>query len=71
VQNKWIYEWFPQVQYKKTKVGQFSLDGLTLINTYESIAEAAKAVGVSAPSISNVCSGKGKTAKGYVWKYIL
>ena len=71
VQNKWIYEWFPHAQYKKTKVGQFSLDGLTLINTYESIAEAAKAVGVSAPSISNVCSGKGKTAKGYVWKYIL
>lgn len=71
VQNKWIYEWFPQAQYKKTKVGQFSLDGLTLINTYESIAEAAKAVGVSAPSISNVCSGKGRTAKGYVWKYIL
>jgi len=70
VQNKWIYEWFPQTQYKKTKVGQFSLDGLTLINTYESIADAAKAVGISAPSISSACSGKGKTAKGYVWKYI-
>lgn len=71
VQNKWIYEWFPQVLYKKTKVGQYSRDGLTLINTYESIADAAKAVGVAAPSISNACSGKYKTAKGYVWKYIL
>ena len=36
---------------------------------YDSIIEAAKAVGVQSPSISAVCRGIGKTAGGFHWRY--
>lgn len=51
-------------------VSQYSLDG-SFIKSYPSVKEAAIAVGIKKSSqITSVCKGHGKTAKGYVWKYI-
>jgi hypothetical protein len=44
------------------------LNGL-VINTFDSVNEAAKYIGVSASNIGLCASGKRKTAKGYSWKY--
>ena len=52
------------------KVAQYDLND-NFIRTFDSIKEATKAVnlkGVS--SISNVLSGKRKTARGFKWKYV-
>ena len=40
-----------------------------VLGEYRSQTEAAKAVGVSSPSISMCCTGVSKTAGGYYWKY--
>jgi group I intron endonuclease len=51
-----------------TKVGQYNIEG-NFIKFYESIAEAARCVGLkSKTSIENVIRGKGKTAAGFIWK---
>lgn len=56
-----------RVQCKKirqyTKTGDF-------VAEFESIKEAAAAVGASPPNISAICLGKGKTCKGYIWKFV-
>ena len=54
---------------KTTKaVDQFSLE-YKFIQTYNSIAAAAKNIGIDPAGISNVCRGKQKTAGGYIWKF--
>lgn len=42
---------------------------LILLNTFNSLTEAAKQTGCNCANISSVCSGKRKTANGYIWKY--
>lgn len=54
--------------HKGKQVYQYSLD-MTLINTYESCAEAARNINGNSDAISACCRGKNKTSKGYIWKY--
>jgi hypothetical protein len=48
-------------------VNQFSKDG-ELIATYKSQSEAERMTGINSKNISLVCSGRRKTAGGFVWK---
>lgn len=48
--------------YQYTKDGQF-------IRMYDTIAQAAKELGVSHSNIVGCCNGKHKTCRGYVWSY--
>lgn len=48
-------------------VKQYSLSGV-LITEFPSLSEA-KRKGFSASHISNVCNGKEKTHKGFIWKF--
>lgn len=54
----------------KIKVCQYSFDG-RLVCVFDSIAQAAKAVGGSCGCISGCCRHKRgyKTHKGYIWEY--
>lgn len=54
---------------KSKPVGQYTLDG-ELIKIWESAREAQRQVGFSYQHISNVATGKRKTAHGFVWKYV-
>jgi hypothetical protein len=49
-------------------VMQFDIDG-TYIRSHESMTQAAKAVNGKHTSISDVCKGKQRTHKGFIWKY--
>ena len=40
------------------------------IQSFESLSEAERQTGVKAQGISRCCKGKGKSAGGFVWKYI-
>jgi hypothetical protein len=61
---------FSNRNMKKTKVQQFSIDGI-FIAEFPSIREAANHVGLyDASTISQVCTGQQKTADGYKWKMI-
>ena len=50
----------PILQY--TKDGEF-------IKEYASLKDACLHTGANAGSVSNVCTGKRKTANGFVWRY--
>lgn len=52
---------------KNTSLNQYSLDG-EFIRSWKTMTEAAKELGTSVTGISLCCSGKCKTAKGYIWK---
>ncbi|MBR3242665.1 MAG: hypothetical protein IKF90_08220 [Parasporobacterium sp.] len=46
------------------------MDG-QLVEIYESVIDAEKALGLNHPSkISYVCNGQRKSCNGYIWKYI-
>lgn len=49
-------------------VSQFDLDG-NLLQQFYSVAEAELETGVSHSKISAVCSGKRKSAGGFIWSY--
>ena len=51
------------------KVAQYSLDG-DLIAIYPSTAEASRQLQTTNSHISCVCTGKRKTACGFVWRYV-
>jgi hypothetical protein len=51
-----------------TKVLQLDFDG-NVIKEYDTIKQAAMAVGTDSSNISKVCRGKLKKTKGFVWKY--
>ena len=54
----------------KRQVAQIDKNTKEIIHIYESIAEAARAVGASKGShITEVCQGKLKTAYGFYWQY--
>ena len=47
---------------------QYTTDG-ELIKKFDTICDAAKAVSCSETTIGQVCSGRKKTVKGFVWKF--
>lgn len=50
------------------EVEQYTLDG-TLMNTHESLSQAAKSINRSNKSVREAISGKSKTCGGFIWKY--
>lgn len=54
---------------KSKPVAQYALDG-ELIKVWVSAREAQKQAGFSYKHISNVATGKHKTHKGFIWKYV-
>ena len=54
---------------RKRKVEQYTIDD-KFINTFDSISDVAKIIGVTAASISKCCNKKTKTCKGFVWKFL-
>lgn len=57
-------------KYHAKEVYQFSKEG-DYICSYISIQEAEKTTGISHSNIIAVCSGRRKTAGGFIWKYKL
>ena len=51
-------------------VFQYDTENGRLINAFDSLKSAAKAVGTNKSAISNACLGISKTCKGYYWSYI-
>lgn len=58
-----------QNEARKKRVVQWSRDGLIKINTWDSIATAAKNVNRGPGDIHRVVSGVGKSCAGYYWTY--
>ena len=52
----------------KKKVTQYTMDG-EYVNTYESISECAKVIGVTFSAISSVLRGRNRKCRGFVFKY--
>jgi group I intron endonuclease len=53
---------------RKNKIIQFDILGNRL-NSFDSCKEAGEYIGTTKANINHCCTGKRKTAKGYVWKY--
>lgn len=53
----------------KKPVAQYNKE-LNLICTYDSAADAARAINGDKSHISQCCRGQAKTAYGYIWKYL-
>jgi hypothetical protein len=47
---------------------QYTLDGV-LIKIWDNKNQASKILGYNKVMIGNVCLGKQKSYKGYIWKY--
>lgn len=54
----------------KKCVGQYDKNTNTLIAIYDSIKDAANTVNVDRSCISRCCSGKKKSSRGYIWRFI-
>jgi group I intron endonuclease len=52
----------------KKKVDQYDLDN-NFIKSFDSIADAAIEINTCRDNIGRVCSGRNKTAAGFIWKY--
>ena len=57
-----------QKSYKKISVMQYDKNN-NYLQTFDSIVEAQKHLGINDSHISECCSGKRKSAHGYIWKY--
>jgi group I intron endonuclease len=57
----------PLVKNRKAVI-QLDREGNQLA-VFSSLTEAAQSVGVSIQSIQSVTSGRGKTSKGFIWRY--
>ena len=55
-------------EFKNKAVLQYTKDG-EFVSEYISVAKADKITGISHCHISSVCTGKRKTAGGYVWRH--
>jgi len=55
---------------KKT-VYQYNIKDGSLVNSYDSLQNAANAVSAYKSCIGNACTGQNKTCKGYYWNYNL
>ena len=64
----WYREKQRYSQPHSKKVLQFSLDN-SFIKEWETISEAARAMGASVQAISRCCNGIVKTSKNYIWKF--
>lgn len=53
---------------KYRKVFQYSMEGI-LIKEWDCISDACREIGVDSGSVTKVCQGKSKYAKGYIWRY--
>jgi group I intron endonuclease len=52
----------------KKGIDQYDLDN-NFIKSYDSIADAAIEINTCRDNIGRVCSGRNKTAAGFIWKY--
>ena len=52
----------------KKSVDQYDLDN-NFIKSFDSIADAAIEINTCRDNIARVCSGRNKTAAGFIWKY--
>ena len=52
----------------KKKIAQYDKQN-NLLNTYESISEASRKIGITITSISYSANGKRKTAGGFIWHF--
>lgn len=59
IKNNYLY---------KRAVDQYDIDG-KLLNTYDSIKEAAECTGISKITISGCCVHKYKKCRQYIWRY--
>ena len=57
------------VAKRRKKVKQFSLDG-QFIKEYKSMNDAARAISGYSGYIRDVCNGKARSYKGFIWKYV-
>ena len=57
-----------QKSYNKISVMQYDKNN-NYLQTFDSIVEAQKYLGITDSHISECCSGKRKSAHGYIWKY--
>ena len=68
----WSYEFSDSIKMRDHKLSkdvyQYSLNK-KFITQYSSIKEAADVVGVHKSDIQACCSGRQKTAKGFIWSY--
>ena len=62
-----IHEFIPKITTRK--VVQLSKDGGKLIKIWDSVKGAAEYLGGNSSSISNVCSGRENSYKGFKWMY--
>lgn len=65
--NSWVGK-FGSEHCRSKSVIKYDLNNVEL-KKYESIIEAANEYNVNSTSIIRVCSGKGKTCCGFIWKY--
>lgn len=54
--------------YKATSVKQYDKNN-NYLQTFDSIADAQRYLGIKGAHISECCAGKRKTAHNYIWKY--
>jgi hypothetical protein len=65
-----LFETFKlKYDFHSKPVLQLNLQG-EIIKEWPSITDAANCIGIDRGSISRVCKGKGRSAKGYIWRYI-
>lgn len=62
LQNPWI-----MIQARKKKILQISMSG-EVVKEWESMTEAAKALGLQVSNISHCCKGRIKSTGGYKWQ---
>jgi group I intron endonuclease len=55
--------------HSKYKVFQMDMNG-TIIQTFNGYTQASKITGVDIGTLWRICNGKGKTAKGFMWKSV-
>lgn len=58
----------PQLPYGNKSINQYDFN-MNKIAEFSSIAEAERKLKINHSHICNCCSGKRKTAGGYIWKY--
>ena len=58
---------YVQITKNRTPIDQFGLDG-KYIRTYQSLKEAAEAIGCNKQSLSLCINGKLKSCSGYQWR---
>ena len=63
------YESEEQILKKSKPVMQFTKDGV-FVKQYKSMSDAQRYTGTRKGNISKCCSGKVKTANGYVWRFV-